>query len=103
MKSGRSATPSRTTSRTRSARIWPRGDAFEAQSKLLITYMVGGRDADYALAVMDDLRQRITNRVQLTTDGHSAHLSAVEEAFDADIDYAQLVKLYGTSPESMPG
>jgi len=77
--------------------------ALEADTKLLISYMIGGRDADYALAVMDDLRQRITNRVQLTTDGHSAYLSAVEEAFGADIDYAQLVKLYGTSPEAMRG
>jgi IS1 family transposase len=77
--------------------------ALEAETKLLLTYMIGGRDADYALAVMDDLRQRIVNRVQLTTDGHSAYLSAVEEAFGADIDYAQLVKLYGTSPEAMRG
>jgi hypothetical protein len=45
---------------------------------------------------MDDLRTRITNRVQLTTDGHKAYLEAVEEAFGADIDYGMLVKLYGT-------
>jgi len=77
--------------------------ALEADTKLLISYMIGGRDADYALAVMDDLRQRITNRVQLTTDGHSAYLQAVEEAFGADVDYAQLVKLYGTAPEALQG
>jgi len=56
-----------------------------------------------ALALMDDVRQRLANRVQLTTDGHSAYLSAVEEAFGADIDFAQLVKLYGepsASPEA---
>jgi hypothetical protein len=47
---------------------------------------------------MDDLRGRLANKVQLTTDGHKAYLSAVEEAFGADIDYAMLVKLYGAGP-----
>jgi IS1 family transposase len=69
--------------------------AIEAQSKLLISYLVGGRDSEYAMMLMDDLRQRLANRVQLTTDGRKAYLSAVEEAFGADIDYAMLVKLYG--------
>jgi IS1 family transposase len=77
--------------------------AIEAQSKLVISYLSGGRDAGYALALMDDLRQRIVNRVQLTTDGHSAYLRAVDEAFGIDIDYAQLVKLYGAAPESAKG
>jgi len=77
--------------------------ALEAETKLLITYMVGGRDAEYALAVMDDLRQRIVNRVQLTTDGHRAYLEAVEEAFGTEVDYAQLVKLYGTAPDAARG
>jgi hypothetical protein len=52
---------------------------------------------------MDDLRSRLANRVQLTTDGHRAYLEAVEGAFGADVDYAQLVKLYGEAPESMKG
>jgi IS1 family transposase len=69
--------------------------AIDADSKLLVSYMIGGRDADYALGLMDDLRQRLANRVQLTTDGHKAYLSAVEEAFGAEIDYGMLVKLYG--------
>src|SRR4030081_1342119 len=69
--------------------------AIEAQSKLLISYLVGGRDAEYALMLMDDLRGRLANRVQLTTDGHRAYLQAVEEAFGADVDYGMLVKLYG--------
>lgn len=77
--------------------------ALEASSKLLISYMVGGRDGEYAMALMDDLRARLANRVQLTTDGHKAYLNAVEEAFGADIDYAQLVKLYGETPEAMKG
>jgi IS1 family transposase len=77
--------------------------ALEASSKLLISYMIGGRDSDYAMGLMDDLRQRIVNRVQLTTDGHKAYLNAVEEAFGDDIDYAMLVKLYGAAPESAKG
>ena len=77
--------------------------AIDADSKLLVSYQVGGRDAEYALMLMDDLRGRLANRVQLTTDGHRAYLSAVEEAFGADIDYGMLVKLYGEpshSPEA---
>jgi len=49
---------------------------------------------------MDDLRGRLANRVQLTTDGHRAYLQAVEEAFGADIDYSMLIKLYGEPPSS---
>ena len=75
--------------------------AIDADNKLLVSYMVGGRDAEFALLLMDDLRGRLANRVQLTTDGHSAYLQAVEEAFGADIDYAQLVKLYG-APAAAP-
>jgi IS1 family transposase len=69
--------------------------AIDADSKLLVSYQVGGRDAEYALMLMDDLRGRLANRVQLTTDGHKAYLQAVEETFGADIDYGMLVKLYG--------
>ena len=47
---------------------------------MIVSFMVGGRDGEYALAFMDDLRSRLANRVQLTTDGHSAYLRAVEEA-----------------------
>jgi IS1 family transposase len=77
--------------------------AIDADSKLLVSYQVGGRDAEYALMLMDDLCGRLANRVQLTTDGHKAYLSAVEETFGADIDYGMLVKLYGEpshSPEA---
>ncbi len=69
--------------------------ALDSDTKLILTWQVGGRDAEYALALMDDLRGRLANRVQLTTDGHRAYLQAVEEAFGADIDYGMLVKLYG--------
>src|SRR6266567_845822 len=74
--------------------------AIEAETKLLISYTVGGRDAEFALMLMDDLRGRLANRVQLTTDGHKAYLQAVEEAFGAEIDYGMLVKLYGEPPSS---
>ena len=66
-----------------------------ADTKLIVSWLVGGRDAGYAKALMSDLKGRLANRVQLTTDGHKAYLSAVEESFGADIDYAMLVKLYG--------
>lgn len=69
--------------------------ALDSDSKLIISWLVGGRDGEYALAFMDDVKDRLANRVQLTTDGHKAYLNAVEEAFGADIDYAMLVKMYG--------
>jgi IS1 family transposase len=74
--------------------------ALDSASKLVISYLIGGRDSEYAMAFMDDLRGRLANRVQLTTDGHKAYLSAVDEAFGIDIDYAQLVKLYGEGPKT---
>ena len=69
--------------------------ALDSETKLIVSYLVGGRDSEYAMAFMDDLRDRLANRVQLTTDGHRAYLEAVEDAFGADVDYAQLIKLYG--------
>lgn len=69
--------------------------ALDADSKLIVSYLVGGRDAEYAMWFVDDLRARLANRVQLTSDGHKAYLEAVEGAFGADVDYAQLVKMYG--------
>ena len=55
--------------------------ALDADTKLLVTWLVGGRNSDYAIAFMDDLRDRLANRVQLTSDGHKAYLEAVEGAF----------------------
>lgn len=69
--------------------------AIDADTKLIPSWLVGRRDASYANAFISDLRSRLANRVQLTTDGHKAYLQAVEAAFGADIDYAMLVKLYG--------
>jgi len=69
--------------------------ALDADTKLMVAYFVGDRGGESAMILMDDLRARLSNRVQLTTDGHKAYLEAVEGAFGADVDYAQLVKLYG--------
>ncbi len=77
--------------------------ALDADSKLIISYLVGGRDAGYANEFMQDVSERLANRVQLTTDGHKAYLEAVEGAFGIDVDYAMLVKIYGTAPESAKG
>lgn len=77
--------------------------ALDADSKLIVSYLVGGRDAAYADAFMQDVCDRLANRVQLTTDGHKAYLEAVEGAFGADVDYAQLIKIYGNSTESVKG
>lgn len=73
--------------------------AIDAQTKIVPCWMLGGRDANAAKAFIDDLAGRLANRVQLTTDGHKAYLTAVEGAFGADVDYAMLVKLYGADPE----
>lgn len=77
--------------------------AIDADSKMIVSYLVGGRDAEYAMWFMNDLRSRLANRVQLTSDGHRAYLEAVEGAFGADVDYAQLVKMYGNAPETFKG
>jgi IS1 family transposase len=74
--------------------------ALDSDSKLIICWYLGRRDADAAYAFMNDLADRLTNRIQLTTDGHHAFLSAVDAAFDRQIDYAMLVKKYGAAPES---
>ena len=86
----------------RSAKAAPRGagdvwtwTAIDADSKMILSYEIGDRSGATAIEFMDDLRGRLANRVQLTTDGHRAYLEAVEGAFGGDVDYAQLVKLYG--------
>jgi len=72
--------------------------SLDADSKLICNWFVGGRDAEYANIFMQDLAERLDNRVQPTTDGHKAYLQAVDGAFGNYIDYAQLVKFYGNSP-----
>jgi IS1 family transposase len=76
--------------------------ALDRESKLIVSYLVGGRDAGYAAEFMQDVADRVANRIQLTTDGHGAYLSAVDGAFGLDADYAMLIKHYGETPDAGP-
>jgi IS1 family transposase len=71
----------------------------DADTKLVASFYVGGRDSKAAEIFINDLAKRLANRVQLTSDGHRPYLEAVEDAFGAAIDYATLVKVYGEAPE----
>ena len=73
--------------------------AIEAQTKLVVSWMVGRRDAGCATEFLQDVQSRLSNRIQLTTDGHKMYLVAVPDAFAQDVDYAQLVKVYGSDTE----
>jgi len=72
----------------------------DADTKLCVSYLVGGRDGGWAKEFMQDCARRIKGRVQITTDGHKAYLEAVEDAFGADIDYAMLQKIYGAPSDN---
>lgn len=72
--------------------------ALDADSKLMVSYMVGKRNSAYADAFMQDVASRLANRVQLTKDGYKPYLEAVAGVFQNQIDYAMLVKLYGEAP-----
>jgi IS1 family transposase len=74
--------------------------AIDSDTKLIPCWHVGTRDANSAYAFIHDLASRLANRVQLTTDGHKAYIDAVEDAFGADIDFAQLIKMYGNAGQS---
>jgi IS1 family transposase len=76
--------------------------AIDADTKLMPSWYVGRRDAEAANIFISDLAARLANRVQLTSDGHAPYLQAVEGAFGAAVDYAMLVKHYGT-PEGALG
>ncbi|MCB1737377.1 MAG: DDE-type integrase/transposase/recombinase, partial [Gammaproteobacteria bacterium] len=71
--------------------------AIDADTKLVPCWHVGSRGAESAHDFISDLASRLSNRIQLTTDGHKAYVEAVEDAFGADIDYAMLIKLYGNA------
>jgi len=73
--------------------------AIDADIKLCISYIVGGRDSGWAYDFMQDVARRVRGRVQLTTDGHKLYLEAVENAFGMDVDFAVLQKIYGVSDE----
>jgi IS1 family transposase len=70
-----------------------------ADTKLVPSFLVGGRDGGYAMEFIEDLAGRMASRIQLTSDGHKAYLEAVEAAFGGEVDYAQLIKIYGPAPE----
>lgn len=72
----------------------------DADSKLVVSWTCGRRDADTAYEFMHDLAGRLANRVQLTTDGLKAYLVATDSAFGTDIDYARLIKVYGSDPNA---
>lgn len=74
--------------------------AIDADSKLAVSWLIGGRDAEYANAFIEDLAGRLANRVQLTSDGHGPYLEAVERGFGAGVDFATLIKIYGPAPEA---
>jgi len=71
-----------------------------ADTKLVPSWLIGNRDLLNAITFMKDLAGRLKNRVQLTTDGHKMYLEAVESAFGSEIDFSQLIKIYGPSQES---
>jgi IS1 family transposase len=86
--------------------VFGRGDvwtwtAIDADTKLIVSWMVGNRDAEAANVFMRDLAERMAYPIQLTTDGHAVYLHAVDEAFHhTAVDYAMLVKVYGDAPRS---
>lgn len=77
--------------------------ALDADTKLIFSHFVGGRDSECAVMFMGDVARRLANRVHLTTDRHRAYPEAVEGAFGCNIDYPQLVKMYGEAPDADKG
>jgi IS1 family transposase len=73
--------------------------ALDADTKLCISYLIGGRDTGWATDFAFDLRERVIGRPQITTDAHKPYLAAIEMAFGANVDYAQMHKIYGASGE----
>ena len=75
----------------------------DADTKLVISHLVGKRDTSSTYYFMRDLQARVVTRIQLTTDGFKPYLRAVEDTFGGDVDYAQLIKVYGDVPQGMGG
>jgi IS1 family transposase len=76
--------------------------ALDADSKLIVSYFVGDRDGEHALAFIGDLGSRLVDRPQITTDGLGSYVGAIEEIFGDDVDFAQLVKTYSEAPDKGP-
>jgi IS1 family transposase len=84
---------------------WGYGDVWTwtamcSDCKLVPSWLVATRDGHAARVFIQDLADRMANRIQLTTDGHRVYLDAVEQAFGSNIDYSMLVKVYGSDPEA---
>ena len=77
--------------------------AMDADHKLVISWAIGPRDVGTAYGLMVDLAERLVNRVQMTTDGLASYVPAVEDVFGADVDFAQLIKLYGPGKDTDEG
>lgn len=93
----KNATPEQKSERWGDVWTWT---AIDADTKLCVSYLVGGRDAGWAWDFMQDCSERINGRVQVTTDGHKTYLEAMEGAFGMDVDYAQLQKIYGAPTDA---
>jgi transposase-like protein/IS1 family transposase len=83
------------------------GDAYtwiglDAETKLIISYLVAKRDGPSALEFVTDLSKRVTGRLQVTSDGFRPYVGAMEECFGADVDFAQLIKIYGKPDNAGP-
>jgi IS1 family transposase len=76
--------------------------ALDADSKLIISYLVGDRDGQHALSFIQDMAERITDRPQITTDGLASYVTAIDEIFGLDVDFAQLIKSYSETPDVAP-
>ena len=72
--------------------------ALDPDTKIVPTYRVGKRTSKNAVAFMDDLSERLANRVQISSDALNSYVDAVERAFGADVDYGQVVKFYDAEP-----
>ena len=76
--------------------------AIDADNKMLVSWLVGNRTSEYCNAFMEDLRERVTGRVQISTDGLKAYPEAVELSFGGNADFGQLIKTYGQTADSSP-
>jgi IS1 family transposase len=76
--------------------------ALDADSKLIVSYLVGDRDGEHALEFIGDLYNRIEDRPQITTDGLNSYISAINEIFGTEVDFAQLIKTYSEAPDRGP-
>lgn len=94
----KTVTPEITAKNPNAGDVWTWA-AIDADTKLIPSWIIGPRDGVTARIFVNDLAGRLADRIQLTSDGLKAYLEAVERAFRGDVDYAQLVKVYGNDHE----